>query len=303
MNQSNSLDALIPLYNSSLPDALRSINSLLESKFIQQVIIGENPGKSSLLPQLRLHYSSNPRVKLFQFETYEPMFRNWLRIIDLSSSDYFLLLPCGDAIISEAFDNVFLGALNANLPVAAICSRRRLLFSSSLLQFVNAAYLRLNRISDITKPCYSGGLGGHYIRSEDFPKILRRKCYNFIGEPGSVIYHRSLALSKGQSRNSNQLRISQYLANRYPYTTDLCLHYYFFCLPAPSRIFLADTITTCFEVDTDSGTWRMRNKHSTDLCCFINHLSPRKLTFFEVTSIRLRTLARLTLYKLNEILF
>lgn len=173
------LTVCIPVYNGAeyLKEAM---DSVLSQDFTDLELIMIDNQSTDATVQIIQSYS-DPRIKFFQNETNLGMLGNWNRALTLATGEYIKLLPADDVL--------FPGSLKAQVKI----------LDEDTDQSIALVTGRRNVIDANGKFLFSRGYSSKTIEENGFKAINKviRMGNNPIGEPGSVMFRRSILPKAG----------------------------------------------------------------------------------------------------------
>ncbi|PFG17736.1 glycosyl transferase family 2 [Propionicimonas paludicola] len=186
------VSVVIPAYNNAAYLA-EAIESVLAQTYPDLELIIADHSSADLSAEIAAGYAGDSRVRLL-----EPTpagggaARNWNRVSEAARGTYLKLL-CGDDILEPEALSRQVAALDAN-PSAVIAAARRRLIDAHGAVFLGGR--GLNGLRDL-------------VPGEDAIRATVRAGTNLFGEPGSVLFRRSVLAETGWWDATNPYLIDQ----------------------------------------------------------------------------------------------
>lgn len=196
---------------------------------------------------------------------------NWNRCLEMARGTYFKLLPHDDTLHQRCLERQ-VAVLDKD-----ICSHIALVFSRRDVIGADGRVL--------LRRGYPDGREGA-ISAETVKRACVRRGTNLIGEPGAVLFRRSLARSIGPFDATN------------PYVIDLD---YWFRLLAHGDAYFCDEPLASFRVSTGSWSVDIGGRQSRDFRAFLKRVAPRATALdrsIGFCSTLLNNIGRLAFYRL-----
>ncbi|MGV7222920.1 MAG: glycosyltransferase family 2 protein [Nitrospinales bacterium] len=194
------ISVCIPVYNGE--DYLKEcLNSVINQSFRNfEVIVVDDQSSDASFEIARKYGDQDDRVRIFQNEQNLNLVNNWNRCIELSRGEWIKFVFQDDLIELDCLEKMMKFAM---LERSMIVCRRKIIFDnvSHIIKRTFDQYSRQMSIDSVLQ-------GQSDIGPNDFCNaVLDNLGYNFIGEPTSVMVHRS-AFDKVGRFNSEFIQLS-----------------------------------------------------------------------------------------------
>jgi len=263
---------LIPTYNGASYIA-SAIDSVLEQHGIDLEIIVVDDNSTDDTVAIVRNYQ-DPRVRLFQNPANLGAEGNWNRALELAKGTYIKLLPQDDLLLP--------GCLATQVAVLAADTEENISIVFGAREIIDKS----GRV--ITRRGFQGAPGR--VAAASIARACVRKGTNVIGEPGAVLFRRSLAEQVGQF-NSAQ-----------PYMIDLD---YWLRLLAHGDAWYMDQPVSAFRVSSSSWSVAIGARQSRQFADFLDRVQQAGLISASRWDVaigkmkaRLNNVLRLLFYKL-----
>lgn len=263
----------IPTYNGAATIGA-AIRSVLDQTLADLELIVVDDGSKDVTREL-VEGFEDPRLKLHRNVSNLGPQGNWNRCLELASGRYFKLLPHDDVLHRECLARQ-VAVLEADTAgaLALVFSARDVIGPDDRV---------------LTRRGYPGGREG-VLDSEDVRRACVRRGTNLLGEPGAVLFRKSLADRVGAFDATN------------PYVIDL--DYWFRLLAHGSAYYFEESLAS-FRVSGSSWSVAIGGRQSADFREFVERMTNLRLS--PATSLDrfcgrftpgLNNLARLLFYRL-----
>jgi glycosyltransferase involved in cell wall biosynthesis len=263
----------VPTYNGAAT-IQAAIRSVLDQTLAEFELIVVDDGSNDVTPDLVARFD-DPRVKLHRNASNLGPQGNWNRCLALASGRYFKLLPHDDVLHRECLARQ-VAVLEAD-PAGAVA----LVFTARDVIGPDDRVL--------TRRGYPGAKEG-LLDSQQVRRSCVRRGTNLLGEPGAVLFRKSLADRIGDFDATN------------PYVIDLD---YWFRLLAHGSAYYLEMPLASFRVSGSSWSVAIGSRQSADFREFVERMSRLRLspaTWFDSFCGRftpgLNNLARMAFYRL-----
>jgi len=267
------LSVCIPTYRGAAHIAA-AIDSVLSQSFRDFELIVIDDTSPDDTPAIVARYSDS-RIRYIRNESNLGPEGNWNKCLSESRGTFFKLLPQDDLLMPDCLgQQMAVLEKDTEENIALVFCARRIVVSGDRA---------------VTVRGYPGGKRGAISGREVIKRCVRFGT-NLIGEPGSVMFRKSLALQIGPFDATNA------------YVIDL--DYWFRLLLKGNAYYFPEPLAA-FRVSSDSWSVAIRNSQTADFCQFVSRISlnpAHTVSRFDIAAChlmaRINTYLRLLFYRL-----
>ncbi len=243
IRQAPMVSVCIPTYCGSATIGA-AIESVLGQKFSDFELIVVDDGSTDETRSIVRSYSDD-RLRYFRNSMNLGPQGNWNRCLELSNGKYFKLLPHDDVLAAECLEcQISILEKDQEEKISLVFSARNVLSPEGRI---------------LMRRSYPGGQEG-YISGLDVIRACIRYGTNLIGEPGAVLFRKSLSNSVGGFNATN------------PYVIDL--DYWFRLLANGGGAYYLPDPLAGFRVSSSSWSVKIGSNQSSDFIDFISRIPP-----------------------------
>ena len=262
----------IPVYNGA-EFISEAIESVLKQSFQDfEIIVLDNKSTDATLEVVKRF--NDARITLLQNDTNLGMLGNWNKILGLAKGKYIKLLPADDAIYSTCLElQVAVLERDSKETISLVCARKDVVNEKGKILFSRGFSRSTGEVQGIKAININTRSGG-----------------NIIGEPGVVLFRRSILEKTGLFDASNY------------YAIDIDLWYK---MLLHGNLYVIAKSLCIFRISGASESPKIINRQKNDLHAFMKktkaigayHISSYSY-YFGLVKVNLLTLAKRILYKL-----